>query len=45
MVDQVREGIERANERAYQGEDNVLRFYYGSAKSGKRSCRGLGVSD
>jgi integrase len=28
MVDQVREGIERANERAYQGKQDLLRFYY-----------------
>lgn len=35
MVDQVREGIERANERAYQREENVLRFYYGKGKSEK----------
>ena len=28
MVDQVREGIERANERAYQRQ-KLLRFYYG----------------
>ena len=35
MVDQVREGIERANERAYQGEDKVLRFYYGAGKEEK----------
>ena len=35
MVDQVREGIERANERAYQGEEKVLRFHYGRVKSEK----------
>jgi integrase len=35
MVDQVREGIERANERAYQGEDKVLRFYYDAGKEEK----------
>jgi len=38
MVDQVREGIERANERAYQGEEKVLRFYYGSAKAEKEAA-------
>ncbi|PYT75352.1 MAG: hypothetical protein DMG39_00080 [Acidobacteria bacterium] len=27
MVDQVREGIERANERAYQGKQKLLRFF------------------
>ncbi len=32
MVDQVREGIERANERAYQDKE-VLRSYYGAAKA------------
>jgi hypothetical protein len=35
MVDQVREGIERANEKAYQGEDKGLRFYYGAGKEEK----------
>ena len=35
MVDQVREGIERANEQAYQGQDKVLRFYYGAGKAKK----------
>jgi integrase len=35
MVDQVREGIERANERAYEGEDKVLRFYYGQPEAEK----------
>jgi hypothetical protein len=34
MVDQVREGIERANKRAYQ-EEKLLRFYYGGAKPEK----------
>ena len=34
MVDQVREGIERANERAYQDKE-VLRSYYGGPKSEK----------
>ena len=38
MVDEVREGIERANERAYQCEDNVLRFYCGSAKAEKEAA-------
>ena len=37
MVDQVREGIERANEQAYQGEDKLLRFYYGQAKTEKEA--------
>ena len=35
MVDQVREGIERANERAYQGRDKLLRFYYGAGRTKK----------
>ena len=35
MVDQVREGIEKANEQAYQGEDKVLRFYYGQPEAEK----------
>lgn len=35
MVDQVREGIERANERAYKDEDKVLRFYYGQPEAEK----------
>lgn len=39
MVDQVREGIERANERAYQGDDEVLRFYYGETKTEKEAVR------
>ncbi len=34
MVDQVREGIEQANERAYQDKE-VLRSYYGGPKSEK----------
>jgi integrase len=38
MVDQVREGIERANERAYQGEDKLLRYYYGPAKAEKEAA-------
>jgi integrase len=33
MVDQVREGIERANERAYQGKQKLLRFYYVSPET------------
>ena len=36
MVDQVREGIERANDRAYQDE-NVQRSYYGGPKSEKEA--------
>jgi integrase len=36
MVDQVREGIERANDRAYQDE-KVLRSYYGGPKSEKEA--------
>jgi len=39
MVDQVREGIERANERAYQGEEKVLRSYYGAAKAEKEATQ------
>ncbi len=39
MVDQVREGIERANERAYQGEEKVLRFHYGKVKSEKGAAQ------
>ena len=39
MVDQVREGIERANERAYQGEDKVLRFYYVAGKTENKVVR------
>jgi len=39
MVDQVREGIERANERAYQGDDEVLRFCYGETKTEKEAVR------
>jgi integrase len=38
MVDQVREGIERANEQAYQGQE-VLRFYYGAAKAEKEAAK------
>jgi hypothetical protein len=34
MVDQVREGIERANDQAYQDE-KVLRSYYSGPKSEK----------
>lgn len=34
MVDQVREGIEHANKRAYLGK-KLLRFYYGEAKAEK----------
>ena len=36
MVDQVREGIERANDRAYQDE-TVLRSYYSGPKSQKEA--------
>jgi integrase len=38
MVDQVREGIERANEQAYQGE-KVLRFHYGAVKPEKQAAQ------
>jgi integrase len=38
MVDQVREGIERANERAYQGKQKLLRFYYVSPKGEKEAA-------
>jgi hypothetical protein len=38
MVEQVREGIERANDRAYQGEGKLLRFYYGTAKAEKEAA-------
>lgn len=38
MVDQVREGIELANERAYQGKDKLLRFYYVSPKPKKEAA-------
>ena len=33
MVDQVREGIERANERVYEGKEKILRSYYGTGRS------------
>lgn len=36
MVDHVREGIERANDRAYQDE-TVLRSYYSGPKSQKEA--------
>jgi len=36
MVDQVREGIEKANKKAYQGE-NLLHFYYGSSAAEKEA--------
>jgi hypothetical protein len=39
MVDQVREGIEQANKRAYRGKEKVLRFYYGEAKSEKGAAQ------
>ena len=45
MVDQVREGIERANKRAYQGKEKVLRFYYGAVKSEKQAGQTSVVSD
>lgn len=38
MVDQVREGIEHANERAYQGKEKLLRFYYVSPKEEKEAA-------
>jgi hypothetical protein len=38
MVDQIREGIERANERAYQDE-KVLRFYYAGPKPEKEAVQ------
>src|SRR2546430_10507013 len=38
MVDQVREGIEQANERTYQNQ-KVLRFYYGGPKSEKEAVQ------
>jgi integrase len=38
MVDQIRQGIERANESAYQGEQKVLRFYYGQAEPEKETA-------
>jgi integrase len=38
MVDQVREGIERANKRAYQGKQKLLRFYYVSPKAEKEAA-------
>ncbi len=37
MVDQVREGIEQANKKVYQGQ-KVLRFYYGAAKAEKEAA-------
>jgi integrase len=43
MVDQVREGIERANKRAYQNK-KLLRFYYGEAKPEKGASQ-TSVSD
>ena len=38
MVDQVREGIEQANERAYQGKQKLLRFYYVSPEAEKEAA-------
>lgn len=39
MVDQVREGIEQANQRAYQGKEKVLRFYYGKTTAEKGAAQ------
>ena len=39
MVDQVREGIEQANKRAYKGKEKVLRFYYGKTTSEKGAAQ------
>ena len=39
MVDQVREGIERANEKTYKNQNNLLRFYYGRVKSQKGAAQ------
>lgn len=38
MVDQVREGIERANEKTYQNQ-KILRFYYGRVKPEKGAAQ------
>ena len=38
MVDQVRDGIEQANEQAYQGKQKLLRFYYVSSKAEKEAA-------
>jgi hypothetical protein len=38
MVDQVREGIELANERAHHGKQKLLRFYYGPAKAEEKEA-------
>ena len=38
MVDQVREGIERANERTYE-DQKVLRFYHGKTKPEKLTAQ------
>jgi len=38
MVDQVREGIELANERAHHGKQELLRFYYGPAKAEEKEA-------
>jgi hypothetical protein len=38
MVDQVRESIERANQRAYQGKQKLLRFYYVSPATEKETA-------
>ena len=44
MVDQVREGIELANERAYHGKQNTT-FLLRSAQAEKEPARGFVVSD
>jgi integrase len=38
MVDQVRKSIERANQRAYQGKQKLLRFYYVSPGTEKEAA-------
>lgn len=38
MVDQVRKSIERANQRAYQGKQKLLRFYYVSPATEKETA-------
>ena len=38
MVDQVRDGIEQANEQAYQGKQKLLRCYYVSSKAEKEAA-------
>jgi len=39
MVDQVRKSIERANQRAYQGKQKLLRFYYVSPATEKVTAK------